>query len=80
MQTRHATTGEWERAMKTRLRGLASGWRARANKTHEGPPGVPPVRGVKIESRTVRRARLAMVLAVTVAVGLAAQLLLGRIS
>lgn len=60
-----------ERAMKTRLRGLASGWRARAGTTHEGPPGVPPVRGVKIESRTVRRARLAMVLAAGAMLGLA---------
>ncbi len=57
--------------MKARLGGLASGWRARADKTDENPPRVRPVRGVRIESRTVRRVRLALILAAAAMLGLA---------
>lgn len=53
------------------MRRLVSGWRARAGKTHESPPRDRPVRGVKIDPRTVRRPRLAVVLAAGAVLGLA---------
>lgn len=54
------------------MRGLASGWRARAGETREDPPGArPPIGAKTIGSRTVGRARLAVVLAAGAMLGLA---------
>ncbi len=60
MQTRPAGPQKnGELAMKTGLRQLVSGWRAQADKRKGRASRVRAVRGVKIETRTVRHVRLA---------------------
>ena len=57
--------------MRAGLRRLISGWRAQVDKRQESLARARPVRGAKVKSRTVRRARLALALASAVAFGLA---------